>query len=81
VNEEIYFSGIQRENGWKIGKHKVALVPFYGPNHSLPRDSIKKGSMASSAGCDACGEKGPDRSRKTKVKPASVKEEVSLVPV
>ena len=44
VNEGIYFSGIQRENGWKIGKHKVALVfgkhnlaivPFYGPNHIL----------------------------------------------
>ncbi|BBD78360.1 RNA-guided endonuclease InsQ/TnpB family protein [Hydrogenophilus thermoluteolus] len=39
------------------------------------------GSTASSAGCEACGEEGSGRRRKTAVKPASVKQEVSFVPV
>ena len=39
------------------------------------------GSTASSAGCQACGEEGSGRRRKTAAKPASVKQEVSFVPV
>jgi putative transposase len=39
------------------------------------------GSTASSAGCQACGEEGSGPDRKTRVKPASVKQEVSFVPV
>ena len=39
------------------------------------------GSTASSAGCKACGEEGSGRHRKTAAKPASVKQEVSFVPV
>ncbi len=39
------------------------------------------GSTASSAECEACGEEGSGRRRKTAVKPASVKQEVSFVPV
>jgi len=35
------------------------------------------GSTASSAGCEACGEEGAGRRRKTAVKPASAKQEVS----
>ena len=38
------------------------------------------GSTASSAGGEACGEEGAGRRRKTAVKPASVKQEVSLGP-
>lgn len=40
-----------------------------------------KGPTASSAGCEACGEEGAGRRRKTAVKPASVKQEVSFEPV
>jgi putative transposase len=36
---------------------------------------------ASSAGCEACGEEGAGSGRKTGVKPASLKQEVSFVPV
>ena len=36
---------------------------------------------ASSAGCEACGEEGAGSGRKTGVKPASAKQEVSFVPV
>jgi putative transposase len=39
------------------------------------------GSTASSAECQACGEEGSGRRRKTAVKPASMKQEVSFVPV
>jgi putative transposase len=39
------------------------------------------GSTASSAGCQACGEAGSGLGRKPKTKPASVKQEVSFVPV
>jgi putative transposase len=39
------------------------------------------GPTASSAGCQACGEEGSGRRRKTAAKPASVKQEVSFVPV
>lgn len=39
------------------------------------------GSTASSAGCEACGEEGSGLGRKPNVKPASVKQEVSFVPV
>ena len=38
------------------------------------------GSTASSAGCEACGEEGAGRARKSAVKPASVKQEVSFEP-
>ena len=38
-------------------------------------------TTASSAGSNACGEEGSGRRRKTAVKPASVKQEVSFVPV
>jgi putative transposase len=38
-------------------------------------------TTASSAGSHACGEEGSGLRRKTKVKPASVKQEVSFVPV
>jgi len=37
------------------------------------------GSTASSAECQACGEEGAGRRRKTTVKPASVKQEASSV--
>ncbi|PSR35939.1 MAG: transposase [Sulfobacillus thermosulfidooxidans] len=39
------------------------------------------GSTASSAGCEACGEEGSGSSRKTGVKPASAKQEISFEPV
>ncbi|WP_430626080.1 RNA-guided endonuclease InsQ/TnpB family protein [Sulfobacillus thermotolerans] len=39
------------------------------------------GSTASSAGCEACGEDGSGSSRKTGVKPASAKQEISFEPV
>jgi len=39
------------------------------------------GSTASSAGCQACGEAGSGPDRKTRVKPASMKQEVSFAPV
>ena len=39
------------------------------------------GSTASSAGCEACGEEVSDPARKRQAKPASVKQEVSFVPV
>ncbi len=39
------------------------------------------GPTASSAGCQACGEEGSGSGRKTRTKPASVKQEVSFVPV
>jgi putative transposase len=42
---------------------------------------ILNGPTASSAGCQACGEEGSGPGRKTRVKPASVKQEVSFVPV
>jgi putative transposase len=39
------------------------------------------GSTASSAGCEACGEEGSGPAHKRQAKPASVKQEVSFVPV
>ena len=38
-------------------------------------------STASSAGCEACGEEGAGSARKSRAKPASMKQEVSFVPV
>jgi transposase len=38
------------------------------------------GPTASSAGCQACGEEGSGSGRKTRVKPASAKQEISFVP-
>jgi putative transposase len=43
--------------------------------------AILNGPTASSAGCEACGEAGSGLGRKLKTKPASVKQEVSFVPV
>jgi putative transposase len=43
--------------------------------------AILNGSTASSAGCQACGEEGSGLVRKLKTKPASMKQEVSFVPV
>jgi putative transposase len=43
--------------------------------------AILNGPTASSAGCQACGEEGSGSGRKTRVKPTSVKQEVSFVPV
>ena len=43
--------------------------------------AILNGPTASSAGCQACGEEGAGLGRKLKTKPASVKQEVSFVPV
>jgi putative transposase len=43
--------------------------------------AILNGPTASSAGSNACGEEGSGPDRKTRVKPASMKQEVSFVPV
>jgi putative transposase len=43
--------------------------------------AILNGPTASSAGCQACGEEGSGLGRKLKTKPASMKQEVSFVPV
>jgi putative transposase len=43
--------------------------------------AILNGPTASSAGSNACGEEGYGPDRKTRVKPASMKQEVSFVPV
>ena len=43
--------------------------------------AVLSGSTASSAGCKACGEEGSGRRLATAVKPASMKQEVSFVPV
>jgi len=43
--------------------------------------AVLNGPTASSAGCEACGEEGAGASHKTRVKPASAKQEVSFVPV
>jgi putative transposase len=43
--------------------------------------AILNGSTASSAGSNACGEEGSGLGCKLKAKPASVKQEVSFVPV
>lgn len=54
----------------------LRVIVFFA--HGLAATS---GSTASSAGCEACGEEGSGRRRKTAVKPASAKQEVSFVPV
>jgi putative transposase len=41
--------------------------------------AVLSGPTASSAGCQACGEEGSGSGRKTRTKPASVKQEVSFV--
>lgn len=67
------------------------ICPDCGASHDRDQNAAKNllalglaalsGPTASSVGCEACGEEGAGLGRKAQVKPASMKQEVSFVPV
>jgi putative transposase len=81
--------------GYKLDDLPLSVREWTCPNcgtiHDRDRNAAKNllayglaalsGPTASSAGCQACGEEGSGLGRKFKTKPASVKQEVSFVPV
>jgi putative transposase len=81
--------------GYKLDDLPLSVREWTCPNcgtiHDRDRNAAKNllayglaalsGPTASSAGCQACGEEGSGLGRKLKTKPASVKQEVSFVPV